>query len=770
MTFTAPAPARRLLALLLTLALALGALLALPSIANAAGPSITVTPGYAGGTVTVNGTGFAAASPGIYVAVAPAGASGFYAAGAAESSTVWVAPGNADTAATAPMSADGSFSVKVQLPAGEDLAVYTSKAHGQGFADKSQDTITSIQVLPSPSVAVSPVSEAGGTLTVTGSGFYPDSTGAYVALGDAATTTIDRTNRTAQWLRLGNGLNSDGTFTATFEVGARTETGDLYVLTSRGHLLTDIDLSTRTAVTYTAAPEPSPSPTDTPAPTPTDTPTEAPTMPAPSPTDTPTDTPTVTPSENPTETPTTPAPTPTDTPTTTPSENPVAGNIKDATLQWGFKSSFISYLKYGAAGGWNLSDGVTEANGIFNWSKGSGSINDGVGRISFPGSVRFTGHEGALDLTFSDFAVNIVSAQRGTLQAKVSNGTAAAALTRAGGDVVDLVDLDLSGANLTASNFALVGAKATLTAAGSAAFNGMYPAGTIMDPLTVAAAGVEVPPVVQTPGTGTGTGTGTQSPTGDATDPASGPAAVVPAGATEKTPEPRYKTICTSNVVQGATLNWGVKSSFRSYLKSALANGGWSLSGVGESANGFSFGSGTGTYASASRTGTVGYPGTISFSGHDGTLNLTLSGIRIQQTGPSSGVLIATVDSSDLDGNKQSHGSVQFATLDLSGVSVTSQAVSVSGAPATLTAAGAAAFAGFYEAGAALDPVSFTFPLGAETDCSQVLVDADGNPIGSLASTGASGTSVMLGSAALALLVGVGLTVIAARRNRGAHA
>ena len=720
MTFTAPAPARRLLALLLTLALALGTLLALPSIANAVGPSTTVTPGYAGGTVTVSGTGFAAASPGIYVAVAPAGASGFYASGAAQSSTVWVAPGNEATAATAPMGADGSFSVNVPLPAGGDLAVYTSKAHGQGFADKSQDTITSVQVLPAPSVTVAPVSEAGGTLTVTGSGFYPDSTGAYVALGDAATTTIDRTNRTAQWLRLGNGLNADGTFTATFEVGARSGTGDLYVLTSRGHLLTDIDLSTRTPVAYTAAPEPSPTPTDTP---------------------------------------TTPAPTPTDTPST-----PSAGNIQGATLQWGFKSSFISYLKYGAAGGWALSDGVREANGIFSWSNGSGSINAaGVGRVSFPGSVRFTGHAGALDLTFSQFAVNLTSANRGTLQALVSNNAGGAAtLTRAGG-AIDLVDLDLTGANLTAGSFSLAGAKATLTAAGAAAFNGMYPAGTVMDPVTAAGAGVVVPPVVQVPGT-TPTAPSTSVPT------ETGPAAVVPAGTTEKTPEPRFTTVCTSNVVQGATLAWGVKSSFRSYLTSAIANGGWSLSGVSESAGTFGFGSGTGTYASGSRTGTVGYPGTINFSGHDGTLNLTLSGIRIQQTGPSSGVLIATVDSSDMDGNKQSHGAVQFATLDLSGASVTSQAVSVSGAPATLTAAGAAAFAGFYQAGAALDPVSFTFPLGAETNCSQVLVDADGNPIGSLASTGASGTSVMLGSAALALLLGVGLTIVAARRNRGAHA
>ena len=249
MTTPLGAPARRLISLFLAALLAVAGALILPAPAHAAGPSVTTTPVYAaGGTVTVTGSGFTAASPGVYIGLGAAGASGFYTSGATD--TVWAAPGNVegDGAAgrTTPMTAEGTFTATLTVPAGADagFAVYTSKAHGQGFSDPSQNTVTDVSVLPAPSVTAAPLSEDGGTLTVTGSGFLPDSRGAYVALADAGTTAIDRSNPTAQWLRAGAGLNPDGTFSTTFEVGPRRETGDLYVLTARGHLAPDVDLST----------------------------------------------------------------------------------------------------------------------------------------------------------------------------------------------------------------------------------------------------------------------------------------------------------------------------------------------------------------------------------------------------------------------------------------------------------------------------------------------------------------------------------------------
>ncbi|MEK8226197.1 HtaA domain-containing protein [Oerskovia sp. M15] len=52
---------------------------------------------------------------------------------------------------------------------------------------------------------------------------------------------------------------------------------------------------------------------------------------------------------------------------------------------------------------------------------------------------------------------------------------------------------------------------------------------------------------------------------------------------------------------------------------------------------------------------------------------------------------------------------------------------------ATLTAAGAKAFAGFYDAGTALAPVTFSFPIGGDVEC---------DAFSGLASTGSdAGTS-----------------------------
>ena len=774
MTTPLGAPVRRLISLFLAALLAVAGALILPAPALAAGPTVTATPVYAaGGTITVTGSGFAAASPGIYIGLGKAGASGFYSSGATD--TVWAAPGNVDGGSaagrTAPLTEQGTFSVTLTVPAGAEtgFSVYTSKAHGQGFADTSQNTITAVQVLPAPSVTVSPLSEDGGTLTVTGSGFFPDAKGAYVALADAGATGIDRTNSTAQWLRAGSGLNADGTFSTTFTVAPRAQTGDLYVLTARGHLATDIDLATRTAIEYTPstivpAPEPTPTPTDEPTTAPTPAPTDEPTV---APTPEPTDEPTVTPTVKPTQEPSKPAAT--------------ASKVTNATLGWGVKSSFTSYLSSPVAnGGWTL-DGITRSGSSFDWTNGSGNVetSTSTGLVTFPGTLRFTGHAGDLDLTFSNLTVQLLSKTSGILRADVTDAGQPPAVSAARQTVVsgvEIATLDLSAAQVTATGISVSGAPATLTSAGVAAFAGFYPAGTALDPISFVLP-LDAPGTGETitlPSTGAGNPSGADEETtvvpgpgnvAETTPEATTPVITVQQNEEEK---PRYATVCTSNAVQGATLNWGVKSSFRSYIRSAIANGGWTVNGVTDTGSGFAFGSGAGSYAKDSRTGAVSYPGSISFQGHGDTLKLTLSGISIRQTGPATGVLLATVESSDMDGNRSTHSGVQFASLDLSGVSVGAGSVSVSGAPATLTAAGAEAFAGFYEAGAALDPVSFTFPLGEATDCSSVLVDENGNPIGSLASTGFGGTPVMVGAAALALLLGAGLT-LAARRGRAAH-
>lgn len=152
-------------------------------------------------------------------------------------------------------------------------------------------------------------------------------------------------------------------------------------------------------------------------------------------------------------------------------------------------------------------------------------------------------------------------------------------------------------------------------------------------------------------------------------------------------------------------------------------------------------------------------------------LDLNISNLHISQTSAASGVLIADVTSSDMSGKKTQSDGVEFATLDLSGFSVQGDAITVAAAPAVLTAAGAIAFAGFYEAGTALDPMAFTMQLGGVADCQTLGAETQGGnslvPVSAtekLANTGAEGMGVLAGSAALMLLLGA--LVVAATRRR----
>jgi len=172
--------------------------------------------------------------------------------------------------------------------------------------------------------------------------------------------------------------------------------------------------------------------------------------------------------------------------------------------------------------------------------------------------------------------------------------------------------------------------------------------------------------------------------------------------------------------VAGATLDWGVKASFRSYLTGPIAHGTVTATGV-STATPYVWSSGTGSATGG--TGTVAYPGTLQFQGHQGVgvdpdqyaLDLTFSDVKVKLTGTSTAELILDAHSRgladptsfvDLD-------DVVFATLDLAGGvnGSTAEAVAYTGVPATLTADGSAAFGGFYTAGQALDPVSFSWPV-----------------------------------------------------------
>lgn len=222
-------------------------------------------------------------------------------------------------------------------------------------------------------------------------------------------------------------------------------------------------------------------------------------------------------------------------------------------------------------------------------------------------------------------------------------------------------------------------------------------------------------------------------------------AAVVPA--VEQVAAP----VCVARAVSGASIDWGVKASFRSYVTGSVANGaidgGW--------------GSGSGAFNTEADRGRVSFGGSVHYTGHGGALDMTLSNPRIQLNGTGSASLILNVQSKGFNGSPDTNASgIVFATLSLPQAQESANRVTFSGASATLTSAGAQAFAGFYEAGTALDAVTFSLPLGAEVPCDAATDSA-------LASTGnaAPMDALWLGVGVIAF---GGMLLIAVRRRQRA--
>jgi LPXTG-motif cell wall-anchored protein len=200
--------------------------------------------------------------------------------------------------------------------------------------------------------------------------------------------------------------------------------------------------------------------------------------------------------------------------------------------------------------------------------------------------------------------------------------------------------------------------------------------------------------------------------------------------------------VCTANAVSGATISWGVKQSFVSYINGPIAKG--SVSG--------GWGSGSGAYNTEADKGLVNYSGSIHYTGHSGILDITLSNPSIQVNSANSATLYVTASGS---------GRIAMATLSLPDATQSSTSISWSNASASLTTAGSRLFSyqnnAFYPAGTALDPVSFAFPLGADVPC-------DSSTDAALAATGGDAPVDTLWIGIGMLLLGAG--VFAVRRRR----
>ncbi|MBP3977255.1 HtaA domain-containing protein [Microbacterium sp. BLY] len=457
-------------------------------------------------------------------------------------------------------------------------------------------------------------------------------------------------------------------------------------------------------------------------------------------------------------------------PPVTPTPTAPAATVPGGSLRWAISSSFTNYITGPIAqGAISVSGGATRSGSQFQFGQTVGGDYDaksGRGSVVYRGAVRFTGHHGVLDVTVADPVIRITSASSATLLV-TSGGTqvpfatldlsravrtaangavtytaAPAALTDTGRDrvlsgygtalnsvtfTIGSVAAAPSGATGTVAA-AMVAPKRTLPATPPAATGIEVDADNLAaltagEPATVSASGfrpneegiqvvVYSTPVLLDTVAADAAGVATWSGSLPATL-ADGDHTLTFQGSVDRGLAftlARQTTAIGACTVEGATLHWGYKESFRTYIE-GIAKGGWTLSDVTYEYPAFVWANGTGSLDDTARTGLVTYGGALTFTGHDGALNTTLANARVELAGDT-GYLVFDVTGTTQAGESIAQQGVRLAEFTLADAAVVDGALVLDALPTTLTAAGAAAF-GTYQAGEELDPVSATIPVGA---------------------------------------------------------
>ncbi len=554
------------------------------------------------------------------------------------------------------------------------------------------------------------------------------------------------------------------------------------------------------------SPEPSTEPSAEPTAAPTAEPSSAPTSEAPRPADPKPAEPT---SAAPSAAPTSAAPSSPAATTEPKREEKVTGNVVESgTLSWDIRESFLKYLTGFAHGSVNVEGMEKTAAGGFKYTQASGVYNPETktGQINFAGTAEFTGHNGQLKSTIKNMRLVVVNG-KGTLVADVD------ALTRDGKSVsktgLAIAEVDLSGASVKDGVFSAQNAAVALTTEGSdVLFAGQYRgADNTMAPLSfsvklseqTAENTVEVPRVSESKSSdnkgsengssdnSSSNSSGNSGANGSGSNGSAGTSGSVSNGGSSSNgsvsnnpaqpvcvPVTRTREVqeqgASDGTIKSANLGWGVRDSFRNYVRGGIANGSWELNGTSYSSDAFNWSNGTGTFKGGK--GSISFSGSVRFTGHHGILDTTIANPRLEING-NTGTLYATMNSNDSSGKATNYGEVALLKVDLSGLQSSADAVSVNGAATTLTAEGAKAFAGFYEAGKDMAPLSFSAAInGAKTTTktvSETVYEGEGcGPVTGkpLASTGASGVEGTLVAGFIAVAAGAGTVVYTRRRKK----
>lgn len=161
--------------------------------------------------------------------------------------------------------------------------------------------------------------------------------------------------------------------------------------------------------------------------------------------------------------------------------------VTDGLLVWGVKDTFRAYVSGSIANGdWQASDGASYSTPLFTWATPTGEIDadTGTGTISFVGTVRFTGHEGVLDLTIANPTIELFGDGTGRLFMDARSNDPQGQLKI---DETQVHFADLAGISATAPSsgvYEFTNAQATLTAPGADAFGAFYEGGDQLDPIS----------------------------------------------------------------------------------------------------------------------------------------------------------------------------------------------------------------------------------------------------------------------------------------------
>lgn len=506
--------------------------------------------------------------------------------------------------------------------------------------------------------------------------------------------------------------------------------------------------------------------------------------------------------------------------------------IESGNLTWNIRDSFLHYLNTIARGNITVEGLSKNAAGGLDFTSASGSYDEATktGQINFAGKVHISGHHGQLNSSFENTRL-VIKEGKGYLvvDAEALNMQGE---NRTFKDLV-LAEVDLSGATLENNVLSAKNAAVTVTVEGSEAiFAGQYNDADkrAMAPLSFSAKlGSQLvenkvtDTTVKGSNTGSGSanlgnnanagiggtnfggsvnnGDGSASPSRNGSAPAAHPngdksgsfssvsknpaqPVCTPVTVTKQVPVKaanKAPAASADGKVASADLGWGVRDSFRNYIRGGIANGSWDLNGTTYSNNAFQWAKGTGSFKDGK--GSISFTGSVHFTGHHGILDTTISNPRLEINGKTA-VLYATMVGNDMDGKSHNYGEVALLNVDVSGLQVSGDKISISGAGTTITSEGAKAFAGFYEAGKDMAPLSFSASLsGAQpagnttkTQATQTVTEtvyqgqgceslnARGSH-GRLAHTGASGVEAGVASGLASLVAGIGAVLYTRRRK-----